>query len=118
MTYVYRGKLHDAAPKPESDQPDFDDSACGTYKGYRRHMRSGVEQCEPCRAANAAYMKRWRAANPQPKNPRPLGINDPARCGTRTGYNRHRMQGTLTCQPCRDANAAYSRKRKEARAAA
>lgn len=32
-----------------------------------------------------------------------------ARCGTYGGYTHHLEQGTPTCQPCRDAKAAYNR---------
>ena len=31
-------------------------------------------------------------------------------CGTRSGYMAHRRQGESACDPCREANAIYSRK--------
>lgn len=31
--------------------------ACGTIRGYRRHLRAGEKTCRPCRAANAAYTR-------------------------------------------------------------
>jgi hypothetical protein len=40
----------------------FDDSACGTYKGYRRHTRRGMDACIPCIIAANAYMAEYRAA--------------------------------------------------------
>lgn len=33
----------------------------------------------------------------------------PPACGTRAGYLKHGRDGTERCQPCRDAQAAYSR---------
>lgn len=40
----------------------FDDSACGTYKGYRRHVRRGMDACIPCLIANNTYMTEYRNA--------------------------------------------------------
>jgi hypothetical protein len=34
---------------------------------------------------------------------------NPAQCGTRSGYSRHRKHGELPCQPCREAMSEYSR---------
>jgi biotin operon repressor len=31
-------------------------------------------------------------------------------CGTRSGYMAHKRQGETACDPCREANAIYSRK--------
>ena len=31
----------------------------------------------------------------------------PAHCGTTSGYARHKKRGEATCEPCRDAEAAY-----------
>ncbi|MFE0039392.1 WhiB family transcriptional regulator [Streptomyces sp. NPDC059015] len=31
----------------------------------------------------------------------------PAKCGTRSGYKRHRREGTRPCADCRTANARY-----------
>lgn len=42
----------------------------------------------------------------------------PARCGTPSGYRRHRARGEETCQACRDAWAAYMRQRDAEKAAA
>ena len=43
-------------------------AACGTYTGYQRHKRAGEEACEPCRAANAAHQKAWRAGHPSQRD--------------------------------------------------
>jgi hypothetical protein len=40
----------------------IDASACGTYRGYRRHVRRGGAACQPCTAANAAYQTEYREA--------------------------------------------------------
>jgi len=37
---------------------------CGTPKGYKRHLRSNQEPCQPCRDAVAVYVAERRAANP------------------------------------------------------
>jgi hypothetical protein len=46
-------------------------------------------------------------STPGPK-PKPRGF-DPSLCGTYAGYKQHERAGTEKCQPCKDANAAYSR---------
>lgn len=38
-----------------------------------------------------------------------------APCGTRSAYSRHLRRGETPCQPCRDANADFSRARNLAR---
>lgn len=40
----------------------FDASACGTRKGYARHLRRGMDACGPCIAANTAYTTEYREA--------------------------------------------------------
>jgi hypothetical protein len=46
-------------------------------------------------------------STPGPK-PKPR-VFDPAKCGTYKGYKQHQDGDTEKCQPCKDANAAYSR---------
>lgn len=46
-------------------------------------------------------------AGPKTKR-RPRGFN-PSLCGIYAGYKQHERTGTEKCQPCKDANAAYSR---------
>jgi hypothetical protein len=35
-------------------------NGCGTYAGYQTHQRRGEPTCAECRAANAAYIRRYR----------------------------------------------------------
>lgn len=37
-----------------------------------------------------------------------------AECGTHSGYTAHRREDQEPCRPCRDANAAYKRRRMHA----
>jgi len=34
---------------------------CGTNGGYQQHRKHGEEACQPCKDANAAYVKEWRS---------------------------------------------------------
>lgn len=36
----------------------------GTYRGYKAHLRHGIDPCEPCRIANNEKMREYRASNP------------------------------------------------------
>lgn len=36
-----------------------------------------------------------------------------ARCGTRSGYNRHLRRGEAGCEPCQEAMREYARRRAE-----
>ena len=45
----------------------FDPSACGTYKGHRRHSRRGLEPCGPCRAAVNDYNNAYKAKRREQK---------------------------------------------------
>ncbi|MFI1562149.1 WhiB family transcriptional regulator [Streptomyces sp. NPDC020490] len=52
---------------------------------------------------------------PQPAEERPVEKpavkkREPARCGTRPGYQKHLREKTEICQPCRDANTAADRR--------
>jgi hypothetical protein len=38
----------------------FDPSACGTYRGYRRHYRFDGTACDACLTAYADYMQAYR----------------------------------------------------------
>jgi hypothetical protein len=39
-----------------TDQPEH-----GTYAGWNWHQRTKTPMCEPCRRANSAYKRTWRA---------------------------------------------------------
>lgn len=41
-----------------------DDARHGTYAGYQRHRLDGESACTPCRDANRAYMRDFRARRP------------------------------------------------------
>ena len=49
------------APTVRRDPPT-DTGRCGTYAGYRRHLRRGQDGCSACRAAAA---RRWREYSQQ-----------------------------------------------------
>jgi hypothetical protein len=49
------------APTNRRDPPT-DTGKCGTYAGYRRHLRRHQEGCGPCRAASAREQRRRKAA--------------------------------------------------------
>lgn len=37
---------------------------CGTYAGWNQHQQRNEPQCQPCLAAQRAYMADYRASNP------------------------------------------------------
>jgi hypothetical protein len=39
----------------------------------------------------------------------PKGTFNPERCGTYSGYRQHQQSRTRACQPCKDAQSAYTR---------
>jgi hypothetical protein len=96
----------------------FDPSKCGTHAGYKQHRRYGTDVCDACRAANSAYHRAWRAANPKEPVIRPDGRFSPGHCGTPQGYQRHLRAGTPTCVPCRAAHTERHRGYRTAKAAA
>lgn len=61
-------------------------------------------------------IRRQRAAinGPRRPGPKPGGW---ASCGTNSGYNRHRREGTVICQQCRLAHNAYYAEAKRRRRA-
>jgi hypothetical protein len=62
---------------------------CGQPGGAHAHIEAGSRPCERCLDA-------------------PFGLE----CGSRRGYDEHRLLGTETCDPCRTAvrTAAQARK--------
>jgi hypothetical protein len=89
---------------------------CGTEAAYRRHLREGLTNSqidEACRQA------RRDAETVRRRNRRQAAIEAgtaqqhgrrPARCGTPSGYKRHKKQGTDVCDACRKAKCAQNRK--------
>lgn len=56
-----RRKIRRSRPRP----PTSRSIRCGTYGGYRRHLREGTPTCQPCRHANVLkqqLMKEQRSA--------------------------------------------------------
>ena len=85
---------------------------CGTDAGYSSHRHYKETPCDFCRSAHAIYTVQWRKSHPKDvaeKEPRVLG----EKCGTTSGYSIHRYYKEVTCNPCRDANAAYMAQRKK-----
>jgi hypothetical protein len=80
-------------------------TGCGTYAGYRAHLRAGQATCQDCRdAANSYWRERYELKKTEP--PKPRGFT-PAKCGTRAGYARHLYHEIPPCGPCRKASAEY-----------
>lgn len=98
MSYQYRGtKFVDDAPEVTN--------GCGTYAGYRAHLRRSEETCRECRDAANAY---WRHNYEQRKGkPRKEHRFSNDACGTRAGYARHQFYNLEPCQPCRQAASQY-----------
>jgi hypothetical protein len=44
---------------------DWQEPPHGTYARYRLHQNRGEEFCEPCRVANAAWMREYRKRRPE-----------------------------------------------------
>jgi hypothetical protein len=49
------------------------------------------------------------AAAPAAPRPKVTRVFDPSKCGTYAGYRQHDRYNVPTCDPCKDAMAAYSR---------
>jgi hypothetical protein len=73
--------------------PDTPHGRPSTYVNYRC-------RCQPCRDANAAYMKYWR----KQRTRRLLADPTLREHGTEQTYSNWGCR----CQPCRDAHAAYN----------
>lgn len=110
MAYQYRGTVRDVeetpAPRPLK-LTGFDPSACGEYRGYRRHQKHNVPACDPCKAAMAAYSRdRYQARPPKTFNP--------DACGSWKGWQRHQYHDVPPCEACREASRVYQRERRAA----
>lgn len=78
---------------------------CATEAGYTAHVRRNDPPCAVCKE----WKKRQAAGLVQAKPVRSKA--QVAKCGTVTGYKRHRANGEAACKSCREANAAYERDR-------
>lgn len=106
MAYVYRGTVRDLeTPFPEDAPAAFDPSKCGTYAGVKQHRKHGTERCRPCKNAENAYHREYRAK--RRGGPVPVREFRDDRCGTLAGYSRHARHNVPICDPCRAARRAY-----------
>lgn len=94
---------------------------CGTEAAYRRHLREGLTNSQ---IDDACRQARRDAETIRRRNRRQAAIEAgtaqqhgrrPARCGTPSGYKRHKQQHTPVCEPCRAAKCAQNRKYDKAR---
>lgn len=96
---------------------DADDPRHGTKNGYTNLLC----RCQACSAANTAYYqgkgKKYQEAYRQRladkglrSDGKPFSPHPTAKCGTRSGYMRHRRSGEVACDDCKAAASAYSRK--------
>lgn len=82
----------------------YDD--CGSYRAYRRHIRTGERACGPCYEANRQRERDRRAARNQQPTTGP--------CGSIRGLQRHREAGEPPCEVCARAQREASEKAREA----
>lgn len=109
----------DRAVKPERGIPDMCidcrivvdaiEDLCGTMQGHWLHLTAREPPCDRCYEARRAK----DAANRRAKG---IAPRLPARCGTDSGYARHRRNDEDACAPCKAAHsiANPSRRRKAA----
>lgn len=57
----YRKELRGVPLEADGRRRAFEPSACGTVRGYSRHLHYGVELCQPCRDAKNTYDRARRA---------------------------------------------------------
>ena len=92
---------------------------CGTWGAYQRHLRRGEEPCPDCAVAGRAQARTYREAStylgaicghPVSK----VGVDRctdcsrvqrAARCGTITGYRKHKRLREPPCESCKKALA-------------
>lgn len=98
MAYSYKGT------KFVDDEPAVK-NGCGTYAGYRAHLRKGEATCRDCKdAANAYWRERYELKKTEPPRIRAFSSE---KCGTNAGYARHQFYKLTPCEPCRKAAARY-----------
>ncbi|MFE4229163.1 hypothetical protein ACFRJ8_14890 [Arthrobacter sp. NPDC056886] len=98
MAYKYSGSTF------VEDEPVIV-SGCGTYAGYRAHLRKDEDTCRDCKDAANSY---WRNNYEQRKTRgRKVFQFTPDKCGTNAGYARHYFYKQPACEPCRKAAAQY-----------
>lgn len=98
---------------------------CGTLKGFMQHKAANTPPCQWCAPYNPklAEPKKQpvivadrKKPGPKPKPKRAssgkfTSAREPAKCGTNSGYKKHRVAGETSCGPCMEAAAAYARER-------
>jgi hypothetical protein len=92
----------------------------GTPSGYSRHITEGTIACDRCLEAHRLDMAAWRRRKGV-RSREERWAAEAAKCGTRSGYKRHRRIGEDPCLDCRlattQANREYrQRKRKDSAA--
>jgi len=98
VAYKYRGA------KFEDDEPEIT-NGCGTYSGYRAHLRKEEQACQDCKdAANAYWRNHYQERKAKPKR---VYEFSPDACGTNAGYARHKRYNIPPCDACRQATAQY-----------
>lgn len=80
----------------------------GTYAGYAKHLRYGIEPCEACRKANAQHKVERFTKYRQTRKDLVAGKFEH---GTASGYTKHYLYGIPPCEDCKKAKAAYMRQR-------
>jgi len=116
--YVWKGTPE--PPKPRRPAWPPAGKYCGTRSGYEVHRKGKETPCQPCKDAENAYSREYRARIRQGMTPATTFSTDA--CGTRAGYRRHLRHHVPACAPCKAANTEYSLRwsdhRKAKRAAA
>ena len=96
-----------------------------TIRTYRKHLRNKEKSCDKCRMARRNYNRHKKQKVPicqhckegNPELCRMPSGHRKAKHGTISGYDKHKVNGEVPCDPCRLAGNAYARHsaRKESR---
>ena len=85
------------------------ESGCGERNGWRRHYREGTPLCDACRVIRREQAQAER----RKRGIRPIAIVRAERrpkCGTASGYQRHRRLGEDACRACLRAWSEQTKK--------
>lgn len=108
---------------------NFDDTPSASARAMDLSSTILAKQAGPCKGSTAPpglwnppdgarSPSRPTPAGPKPRGARPQCQKQPIKHGTEQGYRAHFRHGEEMCDPCRQANRAYSRAGYERRLAA
>lgn len=92
--------------------PSVDSALCSSVQGFLAHMDRDEYPCVGCVQSARKFLNRHSSPESAKNGEVMKEPTSDSKCGTQSGYSKHRRRKEEACKPCKRAQAEYMRERR------